>query len=433
MSDAPPLPEFAASLDDAPMLDGVRVVEIGDLGEVAGRLLADAGADVIRVEPPSGAASRHIGPYPADEPGVEASLRFAAHNANKRSVTLDLAHAEGRDLWRRLCEGADVVIDAAGHGVLDSLDVGWEARLAGGAAGPRVWCSITPFGREGPWAAWASSDLVQLALGGPMMSTGYSDHELPPIRGGFDHSHWMAGEYAVVGILGALIGLDAGAAEGPELVDLAIHDAVSATTEGAFPSWEYRREINQRATGRHSAPGPTPEIQYPTADGRHMNVIGAGMPRSMRNLDGLLDWMDRYDATENLREPRFREAIHAARNAAQEERQHFAEVAKRFVARLTTEEAYRGGQSLHLPWGIVRRPEENLDDPHWTDRDSFAPIELPDGQQARLPVAPYRFEGVARAQPCRAPLLGEHNHAVYHGELGVPAEDLPGLAERGAI
>ena len=123
MSDAPPLPEFAASLDDAPMLDRVRVVEIGDLGEIAGRLLADAGADVIRVEPPSGAASRHIGPYPADEPGVEASLRFAAHNANKRSVTLDLANAEGRDLWRRLCEGADVVIDAAGHGVLDSLDV----------------------------------------------------------------------------------------------------------------------------------------------------------------------------------------------------------------------------------------------------------------------------------------------------------------------
>ena len=433
MSEKPPLPEFAASLADAPLLDRVRVVEIGDLGEIAGKLLADAGADVIRVEPPSGAASRHIGPYPGDEPGVESSLRFAVHNAGKRGVTLDLANAEGRDLWRRLCAGADVVIDAAGHGVLDDLGVGWEARLAGGAAGPRVWCSITPFGREGPWAEWASSDLVQLALGGPMMSTGYTDHELPPIRGGYDHSHWMAGEYAVVGILGALIGLDVGAAEGPELVDLAIHEAVSATTEGAFPSWEYRREINQRATGRHSAPGPTPEIQFPTADGRHMNVIGGGQPRSARNLEGFLDWLDRYDAAEDLREPRYRQAIFAARNEAHEERERFSEVTKRFVARLTIEEAYRGGQSLHLPWGIVRRPEENLDDPHWTDRDSFAPIELPDGQQARIPVAPYRFEGVPRALPTRAPLLGEHNHAVYHGELGVPAEDLPELARRGAI
>ena len=136
MSDAPPLPEFAASLDGAPMLDRVRVVEIGDLGEVAGRLLADAGADVIRVERPSGAASRHIGPYPADEPGVEASLRFAAHNANKRSVTLDLANAEGRDLWRQLCEGADVVIDAAGHGVLDSLDRGLGGAARGRRGGP---------------------------------------------------------------------------------------------------------------------------------------------------------------------------------------------------------------------------------------------------------------------------------------------------------
>ncbi len=433
MSERPPLPEFATSLDGAPILDRVRIVEVGDLGEIAGRLLADVGADVIRVEPPSGTDSRHIGPYPNDEPGVETSLRFAAHNANKRGVTLDLDHAEGRALWRRLCESADVVIDGSGHGVLDALGAGWEARLADGWAGPRVWCSITPFGREGPWADWASSDLVQLALGGPMMSTGYTDHDLPPIRGGFDHSYWIGGEYATVGILGALAGLDAGAVEGPELVDMAIHDAVSATTEGAFPSWEYRREINQRATGRHSAPGPTPEIQFPTVDGRHMNVIGGGQPRSARYLDDMLEWMEQYDAAEDLREPRYRAAIFAARNEAEEERKRFSEVTKRFVAMLTTEEAYRGGQGMHLPWGIVRRPEENLDDPHWTDRDSFAPIELPGGRQARLPIAPYRFEGVERVRPCRAPLLGEHNHAVYHKELGVPAEDLPGLAERGAI
>ena len=292
MSETPPLPDFAASLDGAPILDRVRIVEVGDLGEIAGRLLADVGADVIRVEPPSGAASRHIGPYPGDEPGVETSLRFAAHNANKRGVTLDLANAEGRELWRRLCESADVVIDGSGHGVLDGLGAGWEARLADGWAGPRVWCSITPFGREGPWAGWASSDLVQLALGGPMMSTGYTDHELPPIRGGFDHSYWMGGEYAVVGILGALFGLDAGAAEGPELVDLAIHDAVSATTEGRVPELGVPPR-DQPA--RHGPPlGARPDAGDPVPDHRRTPherdrwwaAALRALPRRHARLDG---------------------------------------------------------------------------------------------------------------------------------------------------
>ena len=420
-------------MSEAPLLDGLRVLEVGDLGEIAGKLLADAGADVVRVEPPTGAASRQIGPYPDDEPSLESSLRFAYHNTSKRSVTLDLARAEGRELWWRLVDGGDVVIDAAGHGVLDDVEAGWEARLERGGGAARVWCSITPFGREGPWAEWAANDLVQIALGGPMMSTGYSDHELPPIRGGFDHSYWMSGEYAAVGILGALLGLETGAVPGPELVDLSIHEAVSCTTEGAFPNWEYRRQLVQRATGRHSAVIPTPEIQFPTADGRHMNVIGGGMPRDVRNLDDLLEWLDKHDAAEDLHEPKYREAIFAPRTAAQKERMHFSQVVERFISGLTAEEAYRGGQGLHLPWGIVRRPEENLDDPHWNDRGGVVELELAEGRTARVPTAPYRFEGVSRELQRRAPLLGEHNHEIYVDELGLPAEELPPLAERGVI
>jgi benzylsuccinate CoA-transferase BbsE subunit len=414
--------------------EGLRVIEVGDLGEVTGKLLADAGADVIRVEPPAGAPTRRVGPFPGDQPAPAGSLHWAHFNTSKRGVTLDLETADGRALWWRLAEGADAVIDAAGHGVLDALDAGWEeaARRRDGAS--LVWCSVTPFGRSGPWAGWASNDLVQIALGGPMMSTGYDDHELPPIRGGYDHSLWMSGAFGTVAVLAARAGLDAGLVAGPELVDLSIHEAVSCTTEGAFPNWEYQGRLVQRQTGRHSSPDPTPEWQFPSADGLHLNVIGGGMPRSERNFDELLDWMEQHDAVEDLREPQYREAIHSPQMPPSPERAHFSEVVARFIAKLDAEEAYRGAQGMHLPWAVVRRPEDNLDDPHWADRGAFAEIEVPGHPQpVRVPTAPYRFEGATRQVRRRAPLLGEHNHEVYAGELGLSPQELLQLAQIGVI
>ena len=323
----------------------LRVVEIGDLGEVAGKLLADAGADVIRVEPPSGSAARSLGPFVGGRPGPDRSLRYAYFNTSKRGVTLELGSSEGRELWWRLSESADVVIDAAGRGVLDALDAGF-GHWAGHAGLERsVWCSITPFGREGPRADWAANDLVHIALGGPMMSSGYDDHELPPIRPGYEHSLWMAGEYAVCGTLAARIALEGGRVEGPELVDLSIHEAVSCTTEGAFPNWEYRRELVQRQTGRHSSPEMTSPWQFPTADGRYINIIGGGMPRDLRTFNGLLDWMEKHDAVEDLRDPEYRAAIS---RASPTEQAHFGSVVERFLARIS---AGRG-----VPWRAGAAP-----------------------------------------------------------------------------
>lgn len=416
------------------ILDPIRVIEIGDLGEVAGKLLADAGADVIRVEPPAGAGTRRVGPFPGDRPSASGSLRFGYFNTSKRGVTLDLTKADGRALWWRLVSGADVVIDAAGAGALDALEVGWEVAQSRAGDHPRAWCSVTPFGREGPWADWASNDLVQLALGGPMMSTGYDDHEIPPIRGAHEHSLWMSGEYATSAILAVLYGIDAGLGEGPELIDLSIHEAVSSTTEGAFPNWEYGHELVQRQTGRHSSVQMTPEWQFPAADGLFINIIGGGMPRDERTFDQLLDWMESKGAAQDLRDPKYREAIHAPQTPPSPERRHFSEVVAAFIAGISAEEAYRGGQGMHLPWGVVRRPEDNLDDPHWGDREYFSEVELPGHpEKVRVPTAPYRFEGATRDIQRRAPLLGEHNHEVYVGELGLGPDELLRHAQIGAI
>ena len=412
-------------------LEGLRVIEIGDLGEVAGKLLADAGADVIRVEPPGGGRSRRVGPFVDDDPG-QPSLLHASRNTSKRAVTLDVRQAPGLELWRRLVSQVDVVIDATTSTFLDELGGGWEWAESQPELSDCVWCSISPFGRTGPRRDWAASDLVQLALGGPMMSNGYDDHSLPPIRPEGEHSMAVSNEYAVSGILAALWMRNAG--RPGQLVDVSIHEAVSATTEGAFPNWEYFGRLVQRQTGRHAAPDPTAAWQYLAADGQYVCLINGGLPRGNSAWDGLLDWMDEHDAAGDLRDEQYQELLFSDPRANLEGRRHVAKTIGDFVQSRPAEEVYRRSQALHFAWGIVRRPEQNLDDPHWEDRGFFWQGEVPgvDGT-VRYPGAPYRFTKSPVRLRRRPPLVGEHNHEVYVGELGLTSGELRELLESGVV
>ncbi len=412
--------------DRAGPVEGLRVLEIGDRGEIAGKLLADAGADVVRVEPRAGVRSRHVGPFVADDPSG-GSLLCAARNTSKRSVTLEI-EGGGRDLWRRLTNGADVVIDSLDPPTLDALDAGWEASHHG----QTVWCSISPFGRDGPRRDWITTDLISLALGGPMMSTGYDDHDLPPIRAEGEHSVAISNAYAVSGILAALWMRDNGGRG--QLVDLSIHEAVSATTEGAFPNWEYLGRLVQRQTGRHSAPDPTAPWQLQSRDGQDILILGGGIPRDRRVWLRLLDWMDEHDATGDLRDPQYEDVLYLDPRHQHGLRRHVAERICAFASQMDAEKMYRRAQSLHLPWAIVRRPEENLDDPHWQDRDFWWEGELPgfDGL-VRYPGAPYRFTKSPVRMRRRPPLLGDHNYEVYVDEIGLPTSDYRELLKSGGI
>ena len=412
-----------------PLDRSLRVLEIGDRGEVAGKLLADAGADVVRVEPPDGASTRRRGPFVGDRPGTGASLRFAYLNTSKRGITLNPAHADGRALWQRLVARADVVIDSTGPGVLDAADAGYDSAQESSRL---IWCSITPFGLNGPWRDWATNDLVSIALGGPMMSTGYDDHSIPPVRPDGEHSLAIAGEYAAIGIMAAL--LERRASGLGQLVDVSIHEAVACTVEGAFANWEYREELVQRQTGRHSSPNPTRPWQFECSDGEYVTLMGGGVPRDTRVWQRLVDWMDERGFEHDLNEPGRRDTIFESPRGPSPAREHVQDQVARFVQTLEAEAAYRGGQARHMPWGHVRRPEENLDDPHWADRGFFVPLEVPGHEAAaRVPRAPYRFTDTPVEPRSRAPLLGEHNHEIYAGELDTSPATLTTLAQQRAI
>ena len=142
-------------------LEGLRVVEIGDLGEVAGKLLADAGADVIRVEPPGGGRSRRVGPFVDDDPG-RPSLLHASRNTSKRAVTLDVTQSAGLEIWKRLVGLVDVVIDATTPTFLDELGGGWEwveaqpelGTVSGAALLRSVGRGLVGTGRRATWCSW---------------------------------------------------------------------------------------------------------------------------------------------------------------------------------------------------------------------------------------------------------------------------------------
>ena len=226
-----------------------------------------------------------------------------------------------------------------------------------------------------------------------MMSNGYDDHGLPPIRPEGEHSIAVSNEYAVSGILAALWMRHDG--HPGQLVDVSMHEGVSATTEGAFPNWEYFGRLVQRQTGRHAAPDPTAAWQYLAADGQYVCLINGGLPRGNSAWDGLLDWMDEHGAAADLRDEQYQELLFSDPRANPEGRRHVADTIGAFVQSRPAEEVYRRSQSLHFAWGIVRRPEENLDDPHWEDRGFFWEGEVPgvDGT-VRYPGAPYRFTQV---------------------------------------
>jgi len=407
-------------------LDGVKVIELaGEKGHYCGRLLADMGADVIKVEPPGGDPARQIGPFVDDKPGPDRSLFFWHYNANKRGVTLDVA--ANPDLLQRLAANADILLETYPPGTIDHE----ELRRQNPAL---IYASLTPFGQTGPYRDFLTSDLVSLALGGPMASCGYDDLPgAPPIRGEYHQAYHIGSHYAFVGILVALFSRDL-TGRG-QYIDVSIHEACSCTTEGAFPAWVYHQKIVKRQTARHATIRPTLPFHYMCADGKYLHVVG-GVPRDAKSWRFLVDWMAGTGMAEDLAGDQYAE-FRGLRNleASDPISIHIHDVIGRFFATLPSDEAYHGCQKRGIAAGVIRSPEENLLDPHFRDDREFF-VEMPGtglDKPAICPGPPYMFEKTPWSLHRPAPKLGEHNIEVYCGELGLSKEELVGLKDVGII
>ena len=256
----------------------------GIAGPYATRLLADFGADVIKVEPPGGDPTRTLPPFKDDQPGPERSGTFAFFNTNKRSVTLDLATEAGREHFARLLERADAVVESLAPGELEALGLGWNFIHARRPDVPLI--SITNFGQESPYAAYKGTDLVLYAFAGEMYTMGTAERE--PVKMFGTAALVESGAAAAVAIMAAVkVGREQGIGQH---VDFSIADShiLGADRRHVGPiAFEFSGRRSPRAS-RESR--PILNGIYPCADGYvEMSAAGTRWDRFQRML-GSPDW-----------------------------------------------------------------------------------------------------------------------------------------------
>jgi len=401
-------------------LDGIRVLEIGDeQGEYCGRVLAGMGADVVRMEPVGGERTRSYGPFHEDEPDRNRSLHFWHYNLGKRSIELDVDSADGQADLAALVATADVVIDSRSVGYLEARGGGyeiWERSNPG-----LIYVKITPFGSTGPWAGYAGSDLVHLALGGMVMNCGYDpdplgNYRTPPVAPQMWQSYHITGEMAVLSVLAAL-NFRLGSGTGQH-IDLAVHDAVSKNTETDIPDWVALAKDHYRRTCSHSSSAEGGGFTAVSSLSRTLDGRWLLPYRSYGWLKGFVDgWpgtlslLQKYGGQVDLESPEYLDLEHRARP---EVAMHITDVVDGLVGRLPyDEELWRLAQAAGMPWAPIRKPEENTVDEHWISRGTFAQVSHPE-LDASFTYTSSRWvdtEGGWKTG-ARPPLVGEHTAEV---------------------
>jgi crotonobetainyl-CoA:carnitine CoA-transferase CaiB-like acyl-CoA transferase len=399
-------------------LDGRRVLELADeRGVYCGKLLADMGADVIKIEKPGGDATRSLPPFWEDRPDPDRSLFFLYTNTSKRGVTLDITRGEGKGLFRRLAEKADMVLETFPPGFLEDLGLGYEdlreqnSRL--------VLTSITDFGQTGPYRNFKSSEIVASALGGAMYVTG--EEEDPPVKLAGSQAHMMASTYAAVS---SMIALYSSSIRGEgQHVDISVEEAtVSVSHICGVGKWLDDGIIpRRRGTGLFAS---VPSGAYPCSDGMVYLMINRPL-----HWQALARWINEVTGNREVLDPMF--------DGPSSTRQPYRELLDIFISELTSrftvEEIYHEGQRRHIAFTPVNGAAAVARDTHLVARDYFVNVEHPGMGRFEYPGAPYRHSATPWRIARPAPRVGEHNQELYGVELGVPAEELRSLEEAGVI
>lgn len=398
--------------DETLPLAGIRVLDLGQIyqGPYATFLMARAGAEIIKIEPPEGEPLRRRALA-----GEGASLPFALLNVNKRDVTLNLKSARGRELLFALVETADVLLENFAPGVMERLGVGAAALMT---RNPRlVYASGTGFGLSGPDRDRLAMDLTVQAVSGAMSVTGFPDG--PPVKAGPAIADFISGTHLYGAVVTALFERER-TGRG-RLVEVAMQEAVYPTLASNLGMMYAAGFTPPPRTGnRHGGLSIAPYNVYPARDG-HIAILCV-VEQHWRNL---AQAMGRPDLAAH---PDF--ATNAARVARMEETDALVGA---WSATLTRQQVFDAAQAHRVPCAPVRDLVEATTDRHLHERGALVWLEDPDFGRIAVPTGAVRYHGAADLPLAPAPRLGADNGAVYGGLLGLSEDEIAALAEGGAI
>lgn len=391
---------------------GLRVIELGQIynGPYCGLLLAQLGADVIKVEPPGGERLRF-----RSRDGVE-THEFMMLNSNKRSIVLDLKSPEGRDLLVDLAAEADVLIENYAPGVMDRLGLGWEALQA---RNPRlIYASGKGYGSEGPYANMSAMDITVQAMSGVIASTGFSDG--PPVKAGPAFIDFLGGVHLFAGVAAALYHRER-TGRG-QVVEVSMHDTVYPTLASALGAIYNQpdRTVPERTGNRHSGLAVAPYNVYRAADG-WIAIISV----NEKHFAAVMEEAGRAELTTD---PRFAGRLERLCNI-----EALDKAIEAWTSKCPRWELTRRLEARGVPCAPVLTVHEVAEDPHLIERGMIRHLPRPNGERVAVPGCPIRLADAPVEDLRLAPGLAANTFEVLRELLRLSPERLEALRASGAI
>ena len=385
-------------------LEGVRVLDLTHhiSGPYCTKLLADFGAEVIKVERPGGDPARRMAPFFHDEADPEKSLVFAYLNTNKQSVTLNLKSEKGIQVLRSLVAESDVLVENFAPRVMPSFGLDFEAlqQINPGL----VMTSISNFGQTGPYRDYKAADIVEYALGGLMYIFGAYDRE--PLKHAYNQAQFKAGTDAASATLMAVYHQRLTGAG--QRVDISIQEAVATGLRDVVNNFTYSGAVRRRQPN-HS--GDLTRMRA-SADGHLLPNPGIGAS---------LDWNTLVDflGLPELDDERFSTPTARLVNA-----EELGRILDEYFTKQNKYDMFHAANEKRFIFGVIQSPEEVMADPQLAARNFFVDIDHPVLGTLKYPGAPFEMSGTPWEVRAAAPTLGQHNQEVIGRRLGHTLEQL---------
>lgn len=392
-------------------LSGIRVIEIGTLiaAPFAARLMAEFGAEVIKIEAPG--QGDPLRKWRKLHNGT--SLWWYLQSRNKKSLALNLKSAEGIDIVKQLAESADLLIENLRPGALEKLGLGWDVLHA---LNPKLTLvRISGYGQSGPYRDRPGFGAIGEAMGGIRYTTGSPDS--PPARVGVSLGDSLASMHAVMGALMSLLRVKTGQGDG-QVVDVSLAESVFNVMESLVPEYAMLGHVRERSGG--ALPGIAPSNTYPTADGAYVVIAGNSDPIFKR----LMAAIGRIDLAEN---PAF---AHNDGRAAESDLLDRA--ISEWSSKLPIERVLDALEKAEVPAGRIYSVADIVADPHYQARGMILDAQLPDGAAIKMPGIVPKLSDTPGHVNWQGPTLGQHTQAVL-GDLGMSSGAIQRLKDEGIV